>query len=129
MDNLKLEKIIQSVSDSVSGQPGYWQFKFNEVWLTTITDEKHNRMRIVLPIARINELEDKHFYKALEANFHSVLDAKYAISDDIMWSIFVHPLKELSEGQVKDAISQVYYAAVTFGGDYISSELTFPKAK
>ena len=60
------------------------------------------------------------------ANFHSVLDVKYALSDEIIWSVYAHPLKELSELQVVDAIQQVYAAAITFGGSYSSTNMVFP---
>ncbi len=62
----------------------------------------------------------------MEANFHSALDVKYAISNDIVWSIFVHPLAELSEDQVEDAINQIFFSVVTFGTTYTSTNLTFP---
>ena len=60
------------------------------------------------------------------ANFHSALDVKYALSDEIIWSVYVHPLKELSEEQVADAVKQVYTAAKTFGSSYSSTNLVFP---
>jgi len=64
------------------------------------------------------------------ANFHTALDIKYAISDDVLWSAFIHPLRELTVAQVKDALSQVYYANITFGTTYTSTDLVFPgKAK
>jgi hypothetical protein len=43
-----------------------------------------------------------------------VLDAKYAISDEILWAVFIHPLKELSDKQISSAIKQVYSSAITF---------------
>ena len=127
MDNQKLEKIINSVSDSVAGREGYWQFKYFDWHMLMITDKNHNRMRIISPIAETKDLTTDMLTKSLEANFHSVLDAKYAISDEIMWSVFVHPLKELSENQVKSAIKEVYSAAATFGYSYTGSDLIFPK--
>mgnify|MGYP000279780697 CR=1 FL=1 len=66
---------------------------------------------------------------ALVANFHSVLDVKYALSDEIIWSVYAHPLQELSELQVVDAIQQVYAAALTFGSSYSSTNLVFPGNK
>jgi hypothetical protein len=60
------------------------------------------------------------------ANFHSALDVRYALSDEIIWSVYTHPLESLSPDQLKDAISQVYMAAVTFGTTYSSSDLVFP---
>ena len=128
MDNNKLEKILTSISDSVVGKEGYWQVKYYNRYLLVITDKNHNRMRIISPIAETKEIEEEMYIKCLEANFHSVLDAKYAISDGIMWSVFIHPLKELSEEQVKDVINQVYSAAATFGFSYTGSDLVFPKS-
>jgi hypothetical protein len=127
MDNQKLHKILQTVSDSIDGNDGYWQFKYETTWMLMITDQKNNRMRIILPIVDVKQLNEKYLTNALEANFHSALDVKYAISDGYIWSVFIHPLKELSANQVKDAFKQVYYAAATFGGSYSSTELVFPK--
>lgn len=127
MDNKKLEKILKTASDSIEGSPGYWQFKYFDRYFLLITDEKHNRMRIVSPIVEEEKLDEDYLKKCLEANYHTALDVKYALSDGLLWSVFIHPLKELSEAQVKDAISQVYSAAATFGYSYTSTELVFGK--
>jgi len=65
--------------------------------------------------------------ECMEANFHTALDSKYAISNNILWSAFIHPLKELTERQLIDAVSQVYSAARTFGSSYSSGALSFRK--
>jgi len=67
--------------------------------------------------------------KCMEANFHTALDSRYAISEGILWSAFIHPLKELTEAQVVDAVNQVYSAAKTFGTYYSSGSLSFPTNK
>ncbi len=126
MDNEKLNEIYTSVSDSIQGQLGVWQFHVKEVTLVSITDINHNRMRIISPIAEVVSLEDDLLKAALVANFHTALDVKYAITDGILWSVFIHPLKELTEDQVRDALSQVYYANVNFGTSYASTSLIFP---
>lgn len=129
MDNKRLGKIIEQVSDSISGQPGYWQFKYFDRYFLVITDEAHNRMRIISPIIEEEKLDETFYKKSLEANYHTALDVKYALAEGLMWSIFVHPLKELSDAQVKDAIKQVYSAAATFGYAYTSTELVFGSPK
>ncbi|TBN04062.1 hypothetical protein EYD45_08540 [Hyunsoonleella flava] len=126
MTNDKLQEIYTSISDSINGQPGGWQFHIKEVPLISITDENHNRMRIISPIADSNSLNEELIKAALVANFHTALDVKYAVSDGVLWSVFIHPLKELSEHQVKDAVSQVYYANINFGTTFTSTSLTFP---
>lgn len=122
----QMDKIFKSAADSVRGDQGRWQIKYKEIWIYVITDVNNNRMRIIAPIAKVDELEEKHFIKSLEANFHTALDIKYAISDGLMWSIFVHPFKELTSHQITDALSQVYSGVATFGYTYSSGELMFP---
>ncbi|WP_246454717.1 hypothetical protein [Hyunsoonleella aquatilis] len=126
MNNDKLQEIYTSVSDSIQGQSGAWRFYIKEVPLMCITDTNHNRMRIISPIADSNTVSEELFKAALVANFHTALDVKYAVSDGVLWSVFIHPLKELSEHQVEDAVSQVYYANINFGSTFASTSLTFP---
>lgn len=129
MDNDKLEELLIATSDSIQGSEGRWQFNIKEVTFICLTDEKHNRMRIISPIVESFKLTEELKSNALLANFHTALDVKYAISDDVLWSVFIHPLKELTEAQIKDAIQQVYYANVTFGSTYSSTSLVFPGKK
>ena len=126
MNNEDLEKIFYVVSDSLQGSAGNWQMVIEGTLLMCITDENHNRMRIISPIIEEDRLSNEEKQKLLEANFHSALDARYAISDGYLWSAFIHPLRELTKDQVMDALSQVYTAALTFGTTYNSSGLTFP---
>ena len=122
----KLGGIITKVSDTVQNQNGTYKFLYREALLLCMTDENANRMRIISPITEVNKLGAEELKNALLANFHTALDVKYAISDDILWSVFIHPLKELSEQQVKDAINQVFLANATFGTTYSSTNLVFP---
>ncbi|MDO5969172.1 hypothetical protein Q4Q35_05065 [Flavivirga aquimarina] len=126
MTNETLHNIYSSVSDSIQGNNGAWQFYIKDIPLMSITDANHNRMRIISPISDSNNLSNELIKAALVANFHTALDVKYAVSDGILWSVFIHPLKELSQEQVKDAVSQVYYANVNFGTSFASTSLTFP---
>lgn len=126
MNNETLHDIYTSVSDSIQGQAGGWKFFVKDVPIMSITDTNHNRMRIISPIADSNSLNEALIKAALVANFHTALDVKYAVSDGVLWSVFIHPLKELSEHQVKDAVSQVYYANINFGTTFNSTSLSFP---
>ncbi len=126
MKNEKLNVILKTVSDTIQGQNGQWQFFINDVQIICVTDTNHNRMRIISPIVESNMLDEDMKTNALVANFHTALDVKYAISDDLLWAVYIHPLKELTENQVKDAVKQVYLAKVNFGTSYSSTPLIFP---
>ncbi len=126
MDNQTLGEIIEAIGDSIEGDDGLWQFQLHGRLMVVITDENHNRMRIISPIVEVDELEESLLKNALIANFHTALDVKYAISEEILWSVFLHPLQELTHQQAEDALIQVYRAADSFGTTYSSTDLVFP---
>ncbi|MDJ0645189.1 MAG: hypothetical protein QNJ57_04315 [Flavobacteriaceae bacterium] len=126
MNNEELGKIIYVLADSLRGTAGNWQFVIKDRLLLCVTDENNNRMRIMSPIIEQKKLAYTDMLKVMEANFHTALDVKYAISNDLLWSVFIHPLQELSKEQVVDAIQQVYVAALTYGTTYNSTGLSFP---
>jgi hypothetical protein len=122
----KLLEILKQESDTLKTNGNSYQFLLDNTMLICIFDESANRMRIVSPIIEREKIGEEELLNALVANFHSALDVKYALSDEIIWSVFIHPLKELSEEQVVDAVKQVYTAAKTFGTSYSSTNLVFP---
>ncbi len=125
MDNDKLEKIIYVMSDSVVGTNGMWEMQIKGMPMMCITDQTNNRMRIIAPVKEAKDVTEEEMKAAMEANFHTALDVRYAVSNDIMWVAYIHPLKELTKDQVINAISQVYNATLTFGTLYTSTELSF----
>ncbi|MFS4456907.1 hypothetical protein [Maribacter sp. 2304DJ31-5] len=126
MSGEKLGELITQVSDTTIVNGNAYQFLYKERPLICVYDTNANRMRIISPIIERKEIEEDQLLNAMVANFHSALDVKYALSDEIIWSVFIHPLKELSEHQVLDAIDQVYAAAATFGTSYSSTSMVFP---
>ncbi|WP_235016320.1 hypothetical protein [Aquimarina sp. AU474] len=125
MNNSILQEIIQKKADTLDGVSGNWKFIYKEIPMLCVTDETNNRMRIISPITESSNLDEDLLLDAMTANFHSALDVKYAISNGILWSAYIHPLKELTPEQLENAISQVYYAAKTFGTTFSSTELLF----
>jgi len=97
MNNEKLQEIITKNADTVNGVLGNWKFIHKELPMFCITDAKNNRMRIIAPITEAAQLDKDLLLDAMTANFHSALDVKYAISNGILWSAYIHPLKELSK--------------------------------
>ncbi|GMN11859.1 hypothetical protein MTsPCn9_11730 [Croceitalea sp. MTPC9] len=121
-----LLEILEEQSDTLKVNGNSYQFLVNDAVLICVFDENANRMRIISPIVEREKIGEEELLNALVANFHSALDVKYALSDEIIWSVFIHPLKELSKEQVIDAVKQVYTAAKTFGDSYSSTNLVFP---
>ena len=125
MNNDKLNSIFHSLSDNVQGQKGHWKFIINELIFICLTDQLHNRMRIISPVVKMDEVTDAQLLKSMEANFHSTLDVRYAVSDGVLWAAFIHPLGELTNEQVNSAVRQVYSSVRSFGTSYSSGTLSF----
>ena len=125
MTNARLDGLIRQTSKTVKGEAGYWQIKIGGRDVLVITDARHNRMRIMSPVAAQDQLDKDELIRLLEANFGSALDSKYALRDQTLWSVFTHPLAELSDEQFLDCMAQVANLADNFGRSYASSNLIF----
>lgn len=126
MSNTQLHQLLRKEADSIVGtRSNYSEFIKHERSIICISDSIANRMRIISPITKVDQLSAQHIVASLAANFHTALDVKYAVSDGVMWSVFIHPLKELSVEQVKDALAQVHNANINFGTTYQSTQLIF----
>lgn len=125
MNNQQLEELLSAHTDSIQGFEGRWQVSMNELLMVVLTDETNDRMRIIAPIIEASKLDEGLLLDCLTANFHSALDVKYAISDGLVWSVYVHPLSLLTEKELQSALQQVYAAAATFGTSFSSTPLLF----
>lgn len=125
MNNERLGELIAKIGTDIEGQPGFWQFKFEQIGLICVTDETHDRMRVMSPIASVEDVKSEHILACMNANFDRALDARYCISNETLWSAFIHPLGCLTDALFHSACSQVSEAAVNFGGTYSSGGLSF----
>lgn len=125
MDNKRMVKTFREIADRVEGETGAWQLTYRERVLLVLTDEANNRMRIFTPIIEEENIGAEEMRSMLRANFHSALDAKYSLYNGLVISTFTHPLKELTNTQLKDAMLQVVNLANTFGTTYSSTDLIF----
>ncbi len=125
MNNDRLDAIIRRFSDEIEGRKGYWQFSFNERNISVITDEKSDRLRIIIPVASAKQLNETHLYRIMQANFDSALDARYAIAKEILWSAYIHPLSSLNEQEFLLGLGQTINLANTFGTSFTSGLMQF----
>jgi hypothetical protein len=121
----EMEKIVAEAVDVVESKKGYVVFDYKKVRMALISDVSHDRMRIIAPITKYSELDLAKIGKIMDANFHSALDARYASSDDVLYSAFIHPMSPLSKKELVAALNQVATLSLTFGTDYSSGELSY----
>lgn len=121
----RLTAIIGKYTGAVNSENGGLTFSFNEVPMTLLADERANRMRIITPIVEADQLAPEQMLAISLANFHLALDARYALGGNMLYSTYIHPLRELTAGQVESAIRQVSTLRLTFGTTYSSGEMSF----
>jgi hypothetical protein len=117
--------VVRRECSEVSQEENVVQFTFMDVPCMLVYDTTADRMRIISGIMRISKLMPGQLEAAMEANFHSALDARYAISNNVLWAAFLHPLSSLTVELLVSAIEQVAVARITFGTDYASGDLMF----
>lgn len=119
-------EIVSRLDDKAQQpRPGYWQFTIEKRPVVIVTDLKADRMRIMVPIAKVNQLTAEDLLRIAQANFDSALDSRYAVARNILWSVYIHPLRELHKRQFITAVGQTVNLAVTYGTTYSSGALTF----
>lgn len=122
-DDLKL--ILAKEATIVKEAENMVQYNVGQLQLILIVDEGANRMRLMAPVVEESKLKEEDLQKLMESNFDRALDAKYAISNGILWSVFAHPLRELYKDQVIDAFNQVRNLVYNYGTSYSSTTVVF----
>jgi len=125
MNNKKLDQLTKRLDPEPKGKPGFRTFKIGGYTVTVITDERADRMRIIVPIADIANLTSGQMLRMLQANFDTSLDARYTIAEDTVWAAFIHPLSPLSAHEFVSGIAQIVNLATSYGTTYSSGAMRF----
>ena len=125
MTNDMLEQSIEQVAGEFEISGNVMQFTFNNVQMVCIYDVGRNRMRLVAPIAPSSDITSQQFDIAMEANYHTALDGRYATSNGVLYAAFIHPLNALRKPELMSALRQIASLVSTFGTTYTSGELIF----
>lgn len=125
MNNQRINDLIHEFSEDVQGGNGCWEFTAFGRRLICVTDESHDRMRIMTPIVEDRGISHDRLLECMKANFDRALDARYCISDDTLWAAFIHPLSSLESCLFKSGCSQVAELARNYGTSFSSGVLRF----
>jgi len=125
MSGEKLTELVQRLDSEAVVNENSVIFKITERELMMVYDSGANRMRIISPIIPVAALPDGMMERMLQANYDAVLDARYAVANDLVWSVFIHPLSTLTEDDFISALAQTVTAAETFGSSFTSGAVVF----
>jgi hypothetical protein len=125
MTMARMAEIVQALDAEATIRPNGFEFSIDDVPVLIIADERANRMRAMVPISSVEGMTAEEMERAMQANFDSALDARYAIARGRLWGVFLHPLKELERDQLISGIAQTVNVAQTYGGLYTSGAAQF----
>lgn len=125
MDNARLSALLECRFGVLQGRSGAWRVGIDDFELYVMTDEVHDRMRVMIPIGGIDPDDSELLMTLLGANFDRALDAKYAVYDGVLWATFLHRLSWLTEDEFDEAITQVIRLAEATGTTFASGDLVF----
>ena len=121
----KLNGLIKMMDADAVCTANSWQFNLAQRQVFVITDPNANRMRIMSPIISATDLSAPLLERMLQANYDAALDARYAIAQEIVWSVFIHPLTSLTEKDFLSGAAQTVIAGQTFGTTFSSGMFVY----
>ncbi len=101
------------------------QFTIDNVPVTMVADVVANRMRLLVPVASAAGLSEADLMRVMQANFDTALDARYAVANGRLWSVFIHPLAQLERAQFVSGVAQTVTLARNYGSSYASGGPVF----
>jgi len=125
MTTTAIGKLLDSYLSQLDGKPGFWRGLRDEVEVFVLSDESHDRMRIMAPIGEVREMHPELLQVLLQANYDRALDARYALRGKELWSVTVHPLATLAPDDFASFLDQVVKLVKNTGSTFASSDLVF----
>lgn len=101
------------------------QITISDVPVIIVADPGADRMRAMVPIRGTAGMTPAELMRAMQANFDTVLDSRYAVAQGRLWAVFIHPLSPLERDQLISGLGQTVNAALTYGSSYTSGALTY----
>ena len=121
----KLKEIVRAVDPDAQITPSAMMLTVEDIPVIIVHDADRNRMRAMTAIRSAATLSPEELMRMMQANFDSALDARYAVAQGRLWSVFIHPLAELQKDEFLEGLGQVVNLALTYGSTYTSGALTF----
>jgi len=120
-----MKDIVKSLDPKAQVDGSQIMFHVDGRQVVLVYDVMANRMRVMSPAAQLADVPTRVFKRMLQANFNTMLNCRYSIAGDLIWSAFLHPLASLTEADLRTAIAQTVNGAMSFGTAYTSGQLIY----
>lgn len=124
-DNRRLQDMLSRSAKILRRQGNAWAIQYGDVPMMVMTSEQHDRIRIMAMVGEGSLVKEANLPLLMQVNFDKALDARYALFQDKLWALYLHPLGSLSETGLTSALMQVANLVKTYGTTYSSSALQF----
>ena len=121
----RLAHIIETVDPDAVRQGNFIEFTLADIPVMVVADPGADRMRAMVPIRSVSDMDEADFRRVLQANFDTALDARYAIAQGKLWGVFIHPLSPLERNELISGIGQSVNLALSYGTAYSSGAVSF----
>lgn len=121
----RLSQIILALDPDARSNVSQIFLTIEDVPLVLVADIASDRMRVMAPIRSADGLDEEDLRRMMQANFDTALDARYAIAQDRLWAVFIHPFQSLEKDQLISGIGQTVNLALTYGNLYTGGALAY----
>lgn len=121
----QMDQVIKALDAKAERTGNSWQFTLQDRAMLVVTDTSAARMRIITPIALIEDLPEGAMQRLMQANFDTALDARYAVAQNLVWGAFIHPLDSLTIRDFAAGILQTLSVGETFGTTFSSGAISY----
>lgn len=121
----RMAGIVEAIDPDFSTNGAAFELTIQDVPVVIVTDVAADRMRAMVPIRGADALDEAELRRLMQANFDSALDARYAVANGRLWSVFIHPFGPLETAQLVSGLAQTVTAAQTYGTLYSSGGAQF----
>ncbi|MDZ4094521.1 MAG: hypothetical protein U1D35_06375, partial [Paracoccaceae bacterium] len=111
----RLTGILRAVDPGLVVDGPMLRLTVETVTVLVVTDSRADRMRILVPIRKTEDLTPKDLARLMQANFDTALDARYAIAKGTLWATYIHPLSPLQKDQLLSGLGQTVNLGLTYG--------------
>lgn len=84
-----MDAVITGLDENATRRGNVWEFQIDETRLLAVTDTSAKRMRVITPIAEVENLPGDAMTRLMQANFDTALDARYAVGQGLVWGAFI----------------------------------------
>lgn len=121
----RLAQIIMDIDPDAAITPSGIELTIEDIPVLVVMAPAADRMRAMVPIASVEDVTPEEMSRMMQANFDIALDARYAVAQDRVWGVFIHPLGALEREQFLSAIAQTVNLARTYGTLYSGGAQVF----